>query len=229
MFHENTKIKKEKVQRSGAQKALHVVGSIFGMLMCVVLLPLLIVNVTIIVKSYISPEELPTFRGVSPLIVLSGSMEETIMTGDMIFVRAVDEGAIKADEKNGDIITYMSENKKFVTHRAVREQTEEDGSKSYVMKGDANEVYDRYAITTDQVVGKYFFRIPKLGALANFMKEPTGMILFIILPLALIVAYEFLRRNLNDRQKKKAAAGLEAELEKMREQLEKGNASNSDN
>ncbi|HSN94706.1 MAG TPA: hypothetical protein VLR89_06545, partial [Anaerolineaceae bacterium] len=46
-----------------------------AVLLCVVLIPILIMNLTIIFKSVAKPQEVPSFFGYKPLIVLSGSME----------------------------------------------------------------------------------------------------------------------------------------------------------
>ena len=62
-----------------------IVGAV-GIALCVVFVPLLLINVTLIVKSYTSPDKVPDFLGYKPFIVLSGSMEPSIMTGDMVFV-----------------------------------------------------------------------------------------------------------------------------------------------
>ena len=63
-----------------------IVGAV-GIALCVVFVPLLLINVTLIVKSYTSPDKVPDFLGYKPFIVLSGSMEPSIMTGDMVFVK----------------------------------------------------------------------------------------------------------------------------------------------
>lgn len=46
-----------------------------GVALCVVLLPLLVVNITLIAKSFISPDKVPDFMGYKPFIVLSGSIQ----------------------------------------------------------------------------------------------------------------------------------------------------------
>ena len=48
--------------------------TVFSILLCVVFIPLLLVNVTLIAKSYIHPDQVPDFMGYKPFIVLSGSM-----------------------------------------------------------------------------------------------------------------------------------------------------------
>ena len=44
----------------------------------ILLLPIILINSVIIVNSYIKPNEIPSFFGWKPFIVLSGSMETQI-------------------------------------------------------------------------------------------------------------------------------------------------------
>ena len=48
--------------------------TIIGIVICVILVPILIVNVTMIVKGLVNGDKVPTFAGFAPLIVLSDSM-----------------------------------------------------------------------------------------------------------------------------------------------------------
>ena len=65
--------------------------TIIGAVLCVILLPILIVNLTLIVKSYVNPDEVPAIGGVSPLIVLTDSMLPEISSGDLIIAEKIDE------------------------------------------------------------------------------------------------------------------------------------------
>ena len=58
-------------------------GTIVGIVLCVILIPIFIANVTMIIKGMVSPEKVPTFGGYSPLIVLTDSMYPTIKSGDL--------------------------------------------------------------------------------------------------------------------------------------------------
>ena len=102
-----------------------IVGAV-GIALCVVFVPLLLINVTLIVKSYTSPDKVPDFFGYKPFIVLSGSMEPSIMTGDMVFVKETDPDSLKV----GDVIAYKS-GSAVVTHRIV-EVKSENGETRYV-------------------------------------------------------------------------------------------------
>ena len=78
-----------------AEKIIMIVGVIF----CAILIPLLIINITIIVKGTLNPKTPPSIFGVTPLVVMSGSMDDgskdCISTGDLIFSRNIDSDNFK--------------------------------------------------------------------------------------------------------------------------------------
>ena len=49
----------------------------------------------ILINSYIRPNEVPAFFGGKPFIVLSGSMETQIMTGDIAVVKDVNTNELQ--------------------------------------------------------------------------------------------------------------------------------------
>ncbi len=63
--------------------------TIVGIVLLVVLIPCLICNVTLITKSLVKPEEVPDFMGYKPFIVLSGSMQPTIMLDDLVLTKEI--------------------------------------------------------------------------------------------------------------------------------------------
>lgn len=190
-----------------------IVGAV-GIALCVVFVPLLLINVTLIVKSYTSPDKVPDFLGYKPFIVLSGSMEPSIMTGDMVFVKETDPDSLKV----GDVIAYKS-GSAVVTHRIV-EVKSENGETRYVTQGDANNAADQSLVKPADVEGIYQRRIAGAGNLAMFMQTTTGMILFVVCPLVLFVLWDVIRRQLESRKEMSRTKELEMELERLR--AEKG-------
>lgn len=190
-----------------------IVGAV-GIALCVVFVPLLLINVTLIVKSYTSPDKMPDFLGYKPFIVLSGSMEPSIMTGDMVFVKETDPDSLKV----GDVIAYKS-GSAVVTHRIV-EVKSENGETRYVTQGDANNAADQSLVKPADVEGIYQRRVAGAGNLAMFMQTTTGMILFVVCPLVLFVLWDVIRRQLESRKEVSRTKELEMELERLR--AEKG-------
>ena len=187
-------------------------SGVLGVVLCIVFIPLIVVNLVLIVSSYLKPDELPGVLGVKPAVVLSGSMDPAIQVGDLIFVNDCDPAALK----EGDVVCYLSSGK-AITHRIVSIAEGDDGQPRLVTKGDANNAEDRLAVSFDQVQGQWSgARGPGLGNAILFMQTPAGMILFIVCPLALFFAWDVWRRRRMDKAEAARAAQLEAELAALR-------------
>lgn len=201
----------KKEQKNLSQKVL----TITGIVLCVVFGLMLICNITIIIKGTLAPERPPSVLGITPLVVLSGSMSgdapDHIEAGDLIFV----DKAVPGELKEGDVITFM-QGSTVVTHRIIRISTAEDGKLQFLTKGDANNTEDTEPVSEDDLVGIYIGRIPMVGDLAIFMQTPLGMILFIGIPLLAFLAYDIIRRQKHAAKDQAKTAELEAELERLR-------------
>lgn len=195
-------------------------------ILCVILSMMLISNLTIIIKGWLSPERPPEVLGITPMIVLSGSMSGTqeghIEVGDMIFI----DKATPEEVKIGDVISFM-EGKTVVTHRVI-DIIERDGHTSFKTKGDANNTEDEGAVRGEELIGIYKTRIPKLGDIALFLQTPTGMLVFVGLPLLLFIVYDVLRRQRQAKKENEKTAKLEAEIERL-QKLANKNEENSEN
>lgn len=187
-------------------------SGVLGVVLCIVFIPLIVVNLALIIGSYLNPDKLPGVFGVRPAVVLSGSMDPAIQPGDLIFVDDCDPAALK----EGDVVCYLSSGK-AITHRIVSITEGDDGQPRLVTKGDANNAEDRLAVSFDQVQGQWKgARVPGLGDAILFMQTPAGMILFIVVPLALFFAWDVWRRRRMDKAEAARAAQLEAELAALR-------------
>lgn len=197
-----------------AKTILKKAGTAIGLLLCIVFLFLLICNLTIIIKGTVNPETPPTVFGVTPMVVLSGSMsgtaEDHIEVGDLIFDTAPDISSLK----EGDIVSFM-EGKVVVTHRIISIDTDENGETVYITKGDANNIEDE-PISADDIIGIYRFRIPKLGDFAMFLQKPLGMAVFIGIPVCAFIVYDIIRRNRTKSREAQENEQLRAEIEALR-------------
>ena len=181
-----------------------------GIAVCGLLVLVLVVNVTIIVKSYIYPDRVPDFLGYKPFIVLSGSMEPAIQAGDLIITKVIE--AEKVAE--GDIIAFQAEKNTIVTHRVTDVRTEE--GLSFLTKGDANTGADAKAVEVEELEGIYLCRLAGAGKFAMFLQTPLGMLLFVITPLCLFILYDVVSRNRRSRNERSREVELEAELAALR-------------
>lgn len=201
----------------------HKIFTILGIVLCVILIPMLIINLTLIAKSYINKDEVPDIGGYMPLIVLTQSMYPEIDSGDLIICQTIDADEVKV----GDVISFFDpagNGTSVVTHRVI-EIINEDGKISFRTKGDFNNTEDKDPVPEDKLIAVYLFKIPGAGDVAMFMQSTTGLLLCVLLPIVAIVAYDMIRRRLYEKDKKDDKAELLAELEALRAEkaaLEKG-------
>ncbi len=140
---------------------------------------------------------LPALVGFQGFAVLSGSMEPTIGTGDVVVVRKI----APLDAHVGDVVTFRSPDNpaKIITHR-VRSMQATGDTVGFVTKGDANTGRERWSVSTEGTIGKVEYRIPKLGYVTNRIGSRVGRFAFLILPALLLAALE-LRRIWRPEQK----------------------------
>lgn len=172
---------------------------------CIVLAAFVAVNVTLIVKSYTNPDKVPDFMCYKPFIVLSGSMEPVILTGDMVLAREVEPEDIKV----GDIIFFLAEDGIVVTHRVV--DIDRSAGLTFVTKGDANVGTDAVAVKPEQIEGRYIGRAANMGRFALFIQTPVGMLLFVVTPICLFILYDIIARSIRHRRGEKTTAAVRLE------------------
>lgn len=96
----------------------HRVLTIIGTVLCVILIPILLINITLIAKSFINKDEVPSIGGTLPLIVLTDSMHPEIESGDLIICKT----AKTEDIKVNDVISFFDpagNGTSIVTHRVI--------------------------------------------------------------------------------------------------------------
>ena len=199
---------------SGTKDPKQRILTIIGTVLCVILIPILIINLTLIVKSYVNKDEVPSLGGVFPMIVLTDSMYPQIKSGDLIICNTLEPEEVRVD----DVISFfdpMGSGTSVVTHR-VLEVIEEDGALSYRTKGDNNNAEDQVLVPEKNLVGIYRSRIPGLGNVAMFMQTTPGLILCVVCPVLLMVGYDMLRRKKYEKAKQQDTDALLAELEALR-------------
>ncbi|MBR5329414.1 MAG: signal peptidase I [Firmicutes bacterium] len=209
----------EKEKTSATHKILTIVGTV----MCVILIPILAINLTLIVKSYTNSDEVPSIGGIFPMIVLTDSMYPQIESGDLIICHTAEPEEIMVN----DVICFFDpagNGSTVVTHRVIQ-VTEENGEIAFRTQGDNNNTADKLLVTGNDLIGTYEKRIPGMGNVAMFMQTTAGLIICVILPIILLVAYDMVRRRRYDKRKQSTNDALMAELEALRKekaQKEKG-------
>ena len=188
--------------------------TIIGTIMCIILVPILLINLTLIAKSYMNKDEVPSVGGYLPLIVLTDSMYPEIKSGDLIICHTVGSDEVKAN----DVIAFFDpagNGSSIVTHR-VLEVISQDGDLEFRTKGDFNNTEDKMLVPEENLVGIYQTRIPNAGHVAMFMQTTNGLLLCVVLPIVLLVGWDIVRRNRYEKKKQKDTDALMKELEALR-------------
>ena len=134
----------------------------------------------------------PSLFGVKLLTVQTDSMKDTIMPGDLIIdVDVNDASLLEVD----DIITFrtlIQGKEELNTHRIVRKVPV---GEYYIFetKGDNSDIPDYMTVHQNEIVGKYVFRIPAVGAAIDFMQTPLGFFLVVVLPVLIFFVYHLIQ------------------------------------
>lgn len=180
----------------------------------VILIPIIFINGVIIADSVIHPDEVPSFFGWKPFIVLSGSMETEIMTGDLVVTKEINTSKLK----EGDVIAFKKDG--YVTTHRIKSIENVDGETRYITKGDNNNVEDEGYVTEDMVEGIFKSKITGLGNLAMFVQTPSGMVIALSIPLILLILVQ-VSDGRNDRKNLiKKQDDMEKELQRLKQENE---------
>lgn len=132
---------------------------------------------------------------ISPLVVISGSMEPEIPTGALILTveRPISEVSV------GDIVTVeRPDGHGLITHRI--ESIDNTGDRTALtLKGDANSLPDP-SVYTPRTVGSFLFSIPGAGHFAAYLQTGSGLliggsVLLAIIALAILDPQRIKRRG----------------------------------
>lgn len=135
-------------------------------------------NVYNFVSINILKKNFTTVVGYGMLEVVSGSMEPTILKGDII---VIDTDVRKY--KVGDIVTFYDSEGSFVTHRIISIVENQ-----VITQGDNNNTEDD-AIFMNDIVGKYKFKIRGGGVILAALKSPLTMIMILIIGILVCIFF----------------------------------------
>lgn len=78
-------------------------GTFVGTLLCILILPVVVINCTLLFKSHINRERVPNIAGTFPMVVLTDSMYPEFQAGDLIFCHTKSA----SDVRPGDVIAFF--------------------------------------------------------------------------------------------------------------------------
>lgn len=165
-----------------------VVKRIVNIIIDIIVILILAVSVLIVTLSLTSKSSgVPNIFGIAPLSVLTGSMEDTINPGDLIFSEVTNDPSY--EYKKGDIVTFYKDingNSELNTHRIV-EVVKDDNITYYRTQGDnkkTNPEPDEELQTSSTIVAKYTgTKIGGVGNFLSFIRTQLGFFLCVLLPM----------------------------------------------
>ena len=130
---------------------------------------------------------LPLAFDARPLVVLSGSMEPALHTGDVSVVRSI----APLDARPGDIVTFRDPDnaERLITHR-VRAMHVQGNAIVFRTRGDANNVSEHWRVPASGEIGRVIYRIPKLGWVLAYARSKGLFVLMLGGALALLLVLE---------------------------------------
>lgn len=139
-------------------------------------------------------------------VIVSGSMEPTILIQDAIIIKRVPQEELKI----GDTCTYLSKDPRYfgvmITHRIIGTDINDSGQMVYIFKGDNNYSADQMSVEYSQIYGKVIMKIPKIGYIQYFLSSAYGWIIAIVIPCVGIITYDVFKL-VKTAQKKRIKAG----------------------
>lgn len=191
------------------QNEKNLVSTIANIISSIVLVFAILICFLVIV-SMKSSSGVANIFGYAVLSVQSDSMEPVFKEDDLIVIRVT-----KPTErfKDGDIVSffaYDSSGLRFInTHRIVEVNHGETRDR-YVTKGDNAAAKDRKGLYSNNIIGEYTGKkISRLGAVVDFINSPTGILLCVVIPSAIIIIAQAVSYA-NSAQKRKKQMLLEA-------------------
>lgn len=134
----------------------------------------------------------PNILGLRLLSIQTDSMYPTLRSGDMI----VDVGIKDPSElRPGDIITYwtvINGVRVLNTHRIENIYSGGDYL-IFETKGDNNTSVDPLTVHESNLVGEYWFRIPSLGKVFDYLQTSTGFLLVVLIPVLIFFIYHLVQ------------------------------------
>ena len=147
--------------------------------------------------------------------VVTGSMVPKYEIGDVLLVKETKPEKIK----RGDAVSYLGNKGQFkdkvVTHEVIEIEVDEDGKYWFYTKGVANLSVDP-VVGEEQIYGVIVAKMNLLTLIYKIVAKPTGMLIFVIVPLFYVIGSEFLGFLLEREEERRTK--LKGEIEETKEE-----------
>ena len=182
MNKENIKEKNDKLNSKSMNAKKSKLKKIINIIEYTIIFLIILVNAILIIKSVKNPEKTPDLFGKKAFIIVSGSMIPTIDIGDVALIQDASTANV------GDIIAFRKDTT-VIVHRVIN-QMDVNGNVMYQTKGDNNNVPDLELVSTLNMEGVYFNKIPWIGNVLMFLYNNLTYVVVVVI-LVIIVKYFF--------------------------------------
>ena len=183
MLYTNEAIQKRQLRKKKIKKITRIVA-------CMILIPILVYNISLIMQSIINPNKTPSFFGIKTYVIISGSMKPDYNIGDVVVAKNTNANSLK----EGDVISFR-QGQIIVTHRIIK--VENSNKLVFKTKGDNNNSEDSGEVTANLIEGKVLFKVPWIGNIALFFRGKIAIIV-------LLITYYIIATRANNKDKRKS-------------------------
>ena len=200
-----------------------VIGNIVLAILCIIFIPLLCINVTLIIKGAIYPDEMPDVFNIAPVAVeksnstMAGEREGCFDPGALVFIQTFDTDEERQSIEVGDVVAFRwiddeadaGSETKFSVYRVLGLIRDEEtglitSASLRVDNVPEGEGEAPVPVEIEDICGIYRGSVPHLGAFALFLMEPIGVLLFVGVPVLLYVVIDLIRITVHNRKVRKA-------------------------
>ena len=130
------------------------------------------------------------------LIVGSDSMTPVINVHDVIVIRKYNPDKLHKD----DIISFYTDinndgKDEIVTHYFYAREVDDEENVIYRTQSNKSSEPDDWEIAEDDIIGKYTFKIPKIGKIIRFLQHPIGIFVVSLNIIVIFVVVGLIRKN----------------------------------
>jgi len=150
------------------------------------------------------PFGVPRLFGIQALQVYTGSMAPTISQNALVFISPVAFEQLQ----EGDVISFRRglDPTALQTHRIV---SIDEIARTVTTKGDANDIVDRTATLSTNIIGRVIWSIPHIGALRPFVISWMGRgLLFVMMLLGILLVSDSTRKVAKENRRNEVNRGM---------------------
>lgn len=194
-----------------------IVGTVLLAVLCVILIPLLAVNITLIVKGALYPDELTDVFNIAPVAIdnsyMEGEGEGCFNEGALVFIKTFESDEERQAVEQGDVVAFRwlddDGSVNFTVYRILGVTRDEETGLITSVSVRADNVPEGEGtapvpVEIGDVVGILSGSIDHLGAFAMFLMQPLGVLLFVGVPVVIYVVADIIRITVHNRKVRKA-------------------------